>query len=512
MQDHVLTIGLPPDYDFDFAYQAQAAPFPMSRSSQPELRMGHYSDLKVVGLREVLRRAEESDLVGSHNLFIRGCTEDESVRITLDLEKDSLKNVTVEATIDVDSIIWTTTHPRTKTAVELLVAPTTARKAPIYKNNHAYVNVLLPPTDADRAQHTHPWEEIHLSHSAIPHTRFGKVGPCDILIFFPCMIHRDEHSGFRKTIPPLEVLKVFWDEVVLVALAESTPSFKAAYLDYSTSESIKKLKGKGGGAGSMFAGSTRTVRAAEFEDIVSRMHILMSAAARARGNGGLLDRFGSFFFVFQAKGIKLTTQGPIEASPDLWESLTEEYPQLDWLYMMDRLHGELLVDFAIGYHPVSEDPVVGLWRLEALEASLGAAGFKRGTVHHSAGLARYGAISAEMTVERGRRTHVAYRLTYNLAYETTRPKDNQPTFCEDGDAYELNTAWQDSINSKLETYQSAQDKSYGVRDEYRVGGYAFQTLLHELPQMVCPVSSTLVIHRSVTQAKVRLSISSSPTP
>ncbi|KAA1480145.1 hypothetical protein DENSPDRAFT_855718, partial [Dentipellis sp. KUC8613] len=182
-----------------------------------------------------------------------------------------------------------------------------------------------------------------------------------------------------------------------------------------------------------------------------------------------LGRFASFFFILEAKGIKLETQSTLDERADPWKMLTEEYVQLDWDYMVDHANGELLVDLAVSFHPVSTVPMV-------------VSGFTKGRVHHANTLNGYGSLSAPMSSERSRRTHVLHRMSYNLCYEAIRPKDNQPYLCSDGDAYTLNDTWREGILKRTQVYAKCETKSYGVRDEYRIGGMAVETVMSTLQE------------------------------
>jgi hypothetical protein len=146
--------------------------------------------------------------------------------------------------------------------------------------------------------------------------------------------------------------------------------------------------------------------------------------------------------------------------------------------MVDRKNGELLVDLGISIHPTCNQKMVGLWRLDALEASYGAGGFLRGNIHHTCTLGRYGGIQAEMSQERARQTHVAFRSTYNLSYEVVRPNDNLPTFVMDKDAYALNNTFMEECTQAISMYSGeAKKRSYGVRDEYRMSGIAMDYVM-----------------------------------
>ncbi|KAF8122103.1 hypothetical protein EV363DRAFT_1301410 [Boletus edulis] len=192
--------------------------------------------------------------------------------------------------------------------------------------------------------------------------------------------------------------------------------------------------------------------------------------------------YGSFFFVLDCKGIKLWAKTSLlQEDASLTNVLLKNVPALDWPYMVDRENGELLVDLGIGINPSGNQTLVGLWRLDALEASFGAGGFLRGNIHHTCTLGHYGGIQAEMSQERGRQTHVAFRSAYNLSYEVVRPNDNRPTFVMDKDAYALNNEFMQECTQAISMYSGeAKRRSYGVRDEYRMSGIAMEHIMSEL--------------------------------
>lgn len=485
LSEHVLRPGLPEDYDFKAMYGPDATRVSLSRSADPLLRVATYLDVKVLGLGEMLGMVGDGLDQASHDLFIRGVITEDGIekRVIVDVERDEEVNATFETVVDVDSLVWTTRAPQTKGPVELLLAPIASRKPQIPKNNHCYVNVCEPPTDEERGA-GHALVENRVSPSTIPHTRFAKIGPLDIVICFPRMVHRHEKSGFKETIIPLAVLMWFWDAVVLPAVRRTVVATKRPYLDFSAERHMDKAKGGGqGGNGALFNGASRALTASEFERVCSLMREFM----KGKHNDDLLGRFGSFFFVAQAKGIKLTTHTGLDAHVDLWDGLRAQYPELDWEYMQDRRHGELFADVGITYHPMQEHEevgMVGLWRLEALEASYGACGLTRGDNHHVASLARYGSKAAEMPAERGRRSHVAFRQSYNLAYEPMRPRDNQPRHSKDRDAYETNKKWRLASERHQAGWKEASLKSWGVREEHRMTGLAMSEFLQGAHKLV----------------------------
>jgi hypothetical protein len=149
--------------------------------------------------------------------------------------------------------------------------------------------------------------------------------------------------------------------------------------------------------------------------------------------------------------------------------------------MCQPRNGTLLVDLGITHHPVHPVPLVGLWRLDSLEASFGAAGFRSGNIHNLNTLSLYGGLQAEMSTKHMERSHVVFRSAYNLAYEVTRPLDNNRELFHDKDAYVLDPEYLNCIEQVSDIYtKDAAQKSFGVRDEVRMGGEAFCQVLYDL--------------------------------
>ncbi|KAA1480062.1 hypothetical protein DENSPDRAFT_756950, partial [Dentipellis sp. KUC8613] len=481
---HFLCPGLPSNYDYAAKYRRRLDPFVLDRTAAEismDRRMAHLRDGIIVGAEEMLRRAGDEFTPQSHRHFILGkhLVDDNEKYLFLNLEHDSVEPREVTCTVDIDSVIWTTRYPKVKKSVTMLLTPTVGRNAPISKSNHGEVYLLFPPTEYELERNDlYSWDEVAFSHSVIPHARFASAGPFQIYIAFPRMVHRDEHSGRRQTIIPMEVLTVFWNSIILAVLRKIVPSSKAPYVDYSVEQFIQKMSGKTGGSGAFFKGYSRVLQGMEFNQLISGMHEMMDVLH----DDDALSRFASFFFVVEAKGIKLETQQPLNEEANPWKMLTSEHPQLDWDYMLDHANGELLVDLAVSFHPVSTEPLVGLWRLDAVDASFGIADFNKGKVHHANTLNGYGSLSAPMSKERSRRTHILHRMSYNLCYEAIRPKDNQPYLCSDGDAYNLNDNWRESFSKRIKTYSMSESKSFGVRDEYRIGGMAVEKVMSSLKE------------------------------
>ncbi|KIJ57760.1 hypothetical protein HYDPIDRAFT_34815 [Hydnomerulius pinastri MD-312] len=237
-----------------------------------------------------------------------------------------------------------------------------------------------------------------------------------------------------------------------------------------------KYKGRNGGRGG--TGGSKSIPLSDrlFRSVQRSMQRLIE--------DGLdnLSMFGSFFFVLEGKGLKLLTkdgQDGVHESPEI--ALRRNLSCLDWDYMLDHKNGELLVDVGISFTPNSPSKsVTGLWRLDTLEESYGAAGFNRGTIHHQCMLSRYGALQAEMNQERALQTHIAFRSTYNLYYEAVRTANNIAIFAKDNEAYNITPAYMAECKKAIKVFHEAKRKTYGVRDEYRVSGQAAQVLLNNI--------------------------------
>jgi hypothetical protein len=168
---------------------------------------------------------------------------------------------------------------------------------------------------------------------------------------------------------------------------------------------------------------------------------------------------------------------------------------MDWAYLFDREEGELFLDIGISWNPVGEEPLVSLWRLDKLDASFGKGGFNMGTIHNISTLARYGGMQAEMSKERSRRTHITYRQSYNLAYEVTRQRTNKADLFDIKEAYvgDGNFSWE--VSELVNMYEGkAKERSYGSRDEYRLGGHAVLAIIPQLKDLVRGLN---LLHRPV---------------
>jgi hypothetical protein len=200
--------------------------------------------------------------------------------------------------------------------------------------------------------------------------------------------------------------------------------------------------------------------------------------------------FGSQFYVVEMKGTKGYTK--TVDSDDLGgsmngsiEQLKIEFPFLDWDYMQDPTKGELVCDVGITFHPQGNEPLVGLWKLDQLEASFGAGGYLQGDLHRVNTLSDYGGLQAEQSIQRKERAHVIFRSAYNIAYEVTRKMNNQRDVFQEKDVFDLTDGYLKEVRKVILLYREHASRiSYGVRDEIRIGGRALGQLMDTLDQMV----------------------------
>ncbi|KAG1843312.1 hypothetical protein DFJ58DRAFT_854529 [Suillus subalutaceus] len=492
--DHVMPIGTTDSHDPSSQVPDRVTgAYSLARlGSDGGARQTHVADVEILAASELIDSAQHDPPLHhqcrfGHNAFVRGCTSHrygDGTSLYVDLERDSVRfsEDEIEISLDIDSIIWTTKEFRCMGSVGIYLTPSFQTKPGIFKHNHTYVDITIPQSEADASAPggRTEWLSKRFPMSAIPHTGIGRISSAsstlNLYIAFPRMIHQHPVNGRRITLMPKETLDIFWDRVLLPSIGDCTDVSWAPYLKHTLEEARYKARGGDGRKAGWGAPKTIPLSNDDFMDVQERME------ARIRDGEGELSMYGSSFFILEGKGIKLLTKdgqrGRFEG-PE--EALRRNLSDLDWPYMMNRRHGELLVDVGISFTPHSPDvPVVGVWRLDALEASFGAGGYKRGEIHHHNTLSRYGAMQAEMQQERSQQTHIAFRSTYNLYYESIRTNNNQANFASDSDAYKLSPSYMAECFEIAKVVDGCKDKTYGVRDEYRVSGHAARIMLDNM--------------------------------
>lgn len=147
------------------------------------------------------------------------------------------------------------------------------------------------------------------------------------------------------------------------------------------------------------------------------------------------------------------------------DNLKEELHSLDWSYMSNRMHGQLFLDLGITYHPKSDLPLVGLWRLDHLEALYGAGGYVLGNIHHHNTLSQYGGLQAEMSKRHSNQTHIIFRSSYNLAYEVTRRTNNSRDMFKDTDLFNLTDEYLNGKQSLIKILKETAPKKSFMESE-----------------------------------------------
>jgi hypothetical protein len=502
--DHIMPIGTTDSYDpsnqvpdrVTGAYSLER------RGSNGEGQHTSVTDVEIISAAELINFAHHDPPLNDecrdgYNAFVRGRTSHryrDGTALYLDLERDAVtfSEEEIETSVDIDSIIWTTKTFRCKGSVGIYITPPFQTKPGIFKHNHTYVDITIPQSEEDA--HTSggrtEWLSKRFPMSAIPHVCIGRItsasSTLNLYIAFPRMIHQHPTNGRRITLMPKEVLDIFWDRVLLPSIGDCTDVSWAPYLKHTLEEARYKARGADGRKGGWGPPKAIPLSDDDFRDVQERMEV------RIRDGEGELSMYGSLFFILEGKGIKLLTKDGQRgrfSGPE--EALRRNLSDLDWPYMMNRTHGELLVDVGVSFTPRSpEIPVVGVWRLDSLEASFGAGGYKRGEMHHHNTLSRYGALQAEMQQERSQQTHIAFRSTYNLYYESIRTNSNQANFASDSDAYKLSQSYMAECTEIAKVVEGCKEKTYGVRDEYRVSGHAARIILENVEEKVSDTHST----------------------
>ncbi|KAG1743531.1 hypothetical protein EDD22DRAFT_851488 [Suillus occidentalis] len=369
------------------------------RGSHREGHQTSVTDVEIFSAAELINSANYDPPLHDEcrfrcNAFVRGRASNcfgDGPALYLDLERDAVKfsEQEIETSVDIDSIIWTTKEFRCQGSVGIYITPPFQTKPGIFKHNHMYVNITIPQSEEDASTPggQTEWLSKQFPMSAIPHVCIEHITSAssmlNLYIAFPRMIHQHPMNGRRITLMPKEVLDIFWDRVLLPSIGDCTDISWAPYLKHTLEEARYKARGADGRKGSWGPLKAIPLSDNDFRDVQECM------AGCIRDGEGELSMYGLLFFILEGKGIKLLTK--------------------------DGQRGHVGVSFT----PHSPDiPVVGVWRLDALEASFSTGGYKRGEMHHHNTLSRYGALQAEMQQERCQQTHIAFRSTYNLDYES----------------------------------------------------------------------------------------------
>lgn len=419
----------------------------------------------------------------SYNVFVRGKTRADDF-IELDLEQDHvpLTREHVDISVDIDSVLWVTSWRglSCKGAINLHLNPHFAAQPPFSANPCIYVTLLQPPCDEDELKCPQSRTKSRFSLSSIPHMPFGYFGEgtqqFNLYVFFPRMVHKNVHNNRAITIMPTELQELWLSEAVFKGLEPSMANYTGTseYLPHS----LEQLKGKAGG---------RSRQPTLPISPPAIMSLLANIRQQVSDNGDLLSRFGSFFFVLDARGIKLLTKQHMPGENAL-QTLRKLVPSMDWAYMMDPKNGELYLDLGVSFHPKNtSEPMVGLWRLGSLRRSYALMGYSsRNCEEYSHNTMRdYGGIKAEMSDSTKHHTHIVKRISYNLHFEAIRQPGERAYISTVDDMIRCNQKYVDGCKHWVKVFEDAEKNSYGVRDELRAGAHVVAELLPKVMQRVC---------------------------
>lgn len=427
-----------------------------SRSSSPEA-----TSLGAKGMLDEAGRIPKTQ--ESYNVFVRGKTRADNF-LKLDLEQDhiALTPEQISISTDIDSILFVTTNTllSCKGAVNLHLLPHFADQPPFSANPSVYVTLLEPPGNEMELNNPHSRGKVQYPLSSIPHIPFGYFGEAsqqfNLYVFFPRMIHKNTNNNRAITILPHELQELWISETIFKALASALGHYHgvAEYLPHST----EQLRWKTGDR------ARRPTIPLAPQSLAS---LLVAIRHEVSQNDDLLSCFGSFFFVLDARGIKLLSKqcGP-EETP--FQALQRVVPGLDWNYMLDRTNGELYLDLGVSFHPTNTtEPMVGLWRLDSLRSSYVLMGksSRNSKEYHYNTMRDYGGFKAETSGHVKHHTHIVKRISYNLFFESVRQPGQQAYITSLDNAIRCNQKYLDGCTRWAKALVAGTKHSYGVRDE-----------------------------------------------
>lgn len=500
--EHVLCVGLP-----------------RSAKREPELMsLENPTDLSRLSIKGMLERSMPEGLEGhaaemmeqelGRKVFVAGKDPATDNYIQLDPEKARVKlsRNQVSFSADIDSFLYVGRNIKCKQPIALSCGPTVGNGPPMTGNAQVTVSLLMPRTAIDEE----PEKELKVSVNGVPHMEFARltegVAPVTIFVAFPRMKHRHPVTNRAQTMMPHFVQRLWLDCVLMPAMEKCVSPGRRVYLSQSVDQAQRRTVTENARRGNITRIKPALIEPTELESILDEIR---DSIKFGKGDMSVedLEMFGSFYFVIECKGVKLRTKTKIprdgfhEGNKSPFVALMEALPMLDWDFLQNRMTGELYLDLGFTMDPTERDDggVVGHWRLNALEGSFGAGGYLSGNLHHSNGLNNYGGIQARMGETRMRHTQIVFRSAYNLHYEATRLRTNKLVFVKEGEAMINSEKFRTDCDRLIKDFKDARDsnKSFGVRDEYRMTAGAAIMVLNNCHRQVCVasrLSSQYLIH------------------
>jgi hypothetical protein len=195
--------------------------------------------------------------------------------------------------------------------------------------------------------------------------------------------------------------------------------------------------------------------------------------------------------VVDSRGIKLLSkQYELQTQPQ--GTIQKMLPFLDLKHMMDREHGELILDLGISYHPpTNQGPRIGLWKLAKVNTLYGIMGTTKGRQHHTCTLDGYGGRQAPLGKARKLHTQLLLRSTYNLVFEVVRVGSQTQYLCTDADAVMAGDRYMKACQSWKDLFHKAISQSFGVREEVCGSAAAIFYLFHRSSAKVTSSSTAM---------------------
>ena len=412
----------------------------------------------------------------SYNVFVRGKTRaDDFIKFNFQEDHLPLPREQITISVDIDSILWVTrgTKISCRGAINLHLKPHFAAKPPFSSNPSIYITLLQPPEIEAELNDPRIRPTARFPLSSIPHMPFGYFGEAtqqfNLYVFFPRMVHKNPNNNRAITIMPQELQELWLSEAVFKSLAASMDQYPGTseYLP----KSIEQLRWKSGGHARQ---PTLPISPPTLASLLANIRLEIS-----ENNADLLSCFGSFFFVLDARGIKMLTK---QHTPEenAFQSLQMLVPSLDWDHMLERENGELYLDLGVSFHPTNTpEPMVGLWKLSNLRSSYALMGHskKNHKEYHHNTMQDYGGIKAETSDSTRHNTYISKRISYNLHFEAVRQPGEQAYISTLDDMIRCNQKYLDGCQRWVKVLEAAEKNSYGVRDELRASAHVVNSLL-----------------------------------
>ncbi|KZP26425.1 hypothetical protein FIBSPDRAFT_949307 [Athelia psychrophila] len=307
------------------------------------------------------------------------------------------------------------------------------------------------------------------------------------MIVFPRMKHQNPQTKRSTNCIPWELHTIFLDRVVYPAIRGAEGKERDMYNNYCSDEWRWKAA-----LSSNYSGKRKTATVRDVEELQRAMRIILTDLCRQDSEGYMFEAFKSFFFVTEAKAIKATTHHVLGTNlPDPYRQLQTQFPFLQFDELQKRENGQIIMDLGMGFHPNRPGsgmaPVVGMWEMDYLVNSYGAAGMNKPTVYPTNTMPAHGGCQSEMGKVRASLVQLVFRSTYNLTYEAVRRiRGGHDSFCEDSDAYQVNHKFTQSIEDYSKMMQGAQlkDHSHGCREELRGSATAIVEIIRNAEELM----------------------------